>query len=767
MFTTRNFKLKRLPAALLATTVCSGAAAATQLEEVLVTAEKKSASIQDVPMSVAAISGDDVGMGKVTEMNDVAMQTPGMSFTQFNLGEPRVYIRGIGNSSDSAASDSAVGIFIDEIYIGRAGGSGFDLFDLERIEILKGPQGTLYGKNTNGGAINFITSRPDYDPMTKLSVTAGNKGLFHAQALVTGGLTDAIAGKISVASKQRDGFQKNVIRPSDVTVDTNLSNSPIIGNSKGASGQGDELGDIESINLRGQLLFDLSDTTLLLLSADYSKDETNGSCSHLMDLSAGVMGTGALWQAGVDSLSAGYRSNIRSCASQFDTSQEREIQGFSARVEHGLEWADLLSITAWRAIDVFHVDDLTGLPLTDITVANSVPENVINGAEESASQFSQEFRLSGSLENVDWIAGVFYMQEDVERDEQFYTRYNAALSGGLGLAPEGNVLFLQDNTTTSIATYAQADWHIDNWTLTYGVRWSQDEKEISQDAKDLLGTGAPTGVPLILPEFPTAVKGKEDWEEITHKASVNYRFGEDAMVYLTYSEGFKSGAFPSQTNLPENATKTVDPEFVENIEVGLKSTWFDNRLQFNIAYYDIDYDNLQVFELTPTLLLVLNSAQAESTGFETSVALAASDRLVISANYNHGKARYEDFVTSGGNDYSGNQLQWSPDRSGSIDADYTIPLEGGSIVEFNVSYSWKDDYYTAASNAAVTKQKSLSNLGVSAGWTSADQSLSVRLWGKNLGDKDQTTNVVVDPTGVTSNKFADPTTFGVTVSKTF
>ena len=167
------------------------------------------------------------------------------------------------------------------------------------------------------------------------------------------------------------------------------------------------------------------------------------------------------------------------------------------------------------------------------------------------------------------------------------------------------------------------------------------------------------------------------------------------------------------------------------------------------------------------LLLVLNSAQAESTGVETSVALAASDRLVISANYNPGKARYEDFVTSGGNDYSGNQLQWSPDRSGSIDADYTIPLEGGSIVEFNVSYSWKDDYYTVASNAAVTKQKSLSNLGVSAGWTSADQSLSVRLWGKNLGDKDQTTNVVVDPTGVTSNKFADPTTFGVTVSKTF
>ena len=136
------------------------AQAQQQLEEVLVTAEKREQSIQDVPLSVAALAGDDIEVGKISGLNDIAFRTPGLTYNQFSIGEPRIYIRGIGNSSDSAGSDPAVGVFLDEVYIGRTGGVGFDLFDLERIEILRGPQGTLYGKNTNGGAINIVTSRP-------------------------------------------------------------------------------------------------------------------------------------------------------------------------------------------------------------------------------------------------------------------------------------------------------------------------------------------------------------------------------------------------------------------------------------------------------------------------------------------------------------------------------------------------------------------------------------------------------------------------------
>jgi iron complex outermembrane receptor protein len=752
-----------IPLSLLA----SAAAASTQafqIEEIVVTAEKREQSIQDVPMSVAAISGDDIGIGKVTGMDDIAMKTPGVGFNQFNLGEPRIYIRGIGNSSDSAASDPAVGIFIDEVYIGRTGGSGFDLFDLERVEILRGPQGTLYGKNTNGGAINFITTRPSQENSAKVSFTAGSDGLLHAQALINGGLTEQVSGKLSVSTKTRDGVYRNVISADEITMETNLSNSPIIGNSVGASGSGDELGDSDSLNIRGQLLFEPGDNTSILLSADYAKDKTNGSCRHLANLDQGIFGTGPLWEL---AMSDAYRSDIRHCASQFDTGQERTIKGTMARVEHDFGWANLLSISAWRSSDYNTVDDLTGIPLNQPDQIFTAPENVIDGVEEEASQFSQEFRLSGSSNRLDWIAGFFYMREEVERDEEFYTQYSVPLQG-LGLAPIGDVLFLQDNTTTSYAVYSQVDWRLtDQWTLTYGIRWSRDEKEITQDAKDLLGSGFPTGVPLILPEFPAEVNAEDDWSEVTHKASVNYRFGEDAMVYLTYSEGFKSGAFPSQTNVPANAAQTVDPEIVENIELGLKSTWFDNRLQFNIAYYDIDYDNLQVFELTPTLLLVLNNAQAKSTGIEASVTLVPTENLRLNASFSDGEAEYEHFINASGSDRSGNTLPMASDQSATLDIDYRLPLGSNGNLDFNLSYNWKSEYYTASSNADKTRQDDIGQLGASLRWSNGDESLSVTAWGKNLGDKVQIAHQIVDPTGITSERYLPPKSYGVTVTKSF
>lgn len=755
---------RTIPATLLASAITATPALAFEIEEIVVTAEKRAKSIQDVPMSVAAIGGDDVGIGKVTGMGDVAMKTPGVSFSQFNLGEPRIYIRGIGNSSDSAASDPAVGIFIDEVYIGRTGGSGFDLFDLERIEILRGPQGTLYGKNTNGGAINFITSRPSHEPSAKVSLTAGNQGLVHAQALFNGGLSDSVAGKLSIATKQRDGFDKNVITDADITNETSLINSPIIGNSVGAAGSGKELGDIDNLSLRAQLLIDISSDTSLLLSADYSKDESNGSCRYLQNLDQGIFGTGALWELG---MSEAYRADKRHCASQFDTGQEREIQGLMARIEHDLEWANLLSISAWRSSDYTTVDDLTGLPLNQPNAVFTAPENVIDGVEEQASQFSQEFRLSGTYENIDWIAGIFYMKEEVERDEEFYTQYSVPLQG-LGLAGVGDVLFVQDNTTTSLAAYSQLDWQLnDQWTLTYGIRWSKDEKEITQDTQDLLGTGFPTGVPLILPEFAAPVKGKEDWSEVTHKASVSYHFNKDALVYFTYSEGFKSGAFPSQTNLASNATQTVDPEIVENFELGLKSSWFDNRLQFNLSYYQMDYDNLQVFELTPTLLLVLNNAQATSKGFEASVTAAPTENLLISANFNSGEARYEEFITATGANRADKTLPYSSDESGTLDIDYSLPLSAGNTLDFNLNYAWKGDYYTSSSNADKVKQDAIGRLGGAIKWSSADESLSVSVWGKNLGNKDQIAHRIVDPTGVTAEKYMPPKTYGITVTKSF
>ena len=748
------------------------------IEEIVVTAEKREQSIQDIPLSVAAIGGDDVRIGKITGLNDVAFKTPGLSFNQFNIGEPRVYIRGIGNSSDSAASDQAVGVFLDEVYIGRTGGVGFDLFDLERIEILRGPQGTLYGKNTNGGAINIVTTRPSQDGEVKVRASVGNYSMVHLGAVLNGGITDSIAGKLVLSFKNRDGYGKNVITSDEVRAMGDFSRSPIIGGSIGAAGSGEELQDLENRSIRGQLLFDISDRTSLLLGADYAKDVSNGSCRHLQNLDLAIQGLGAFWELG---MSEAYMADDRHCATQFDTEQEREIMGAMGRLEVDFDWATFLSITAWRSSDYVFVDDLTGIPLNDLAAPSppglspplsfpgvfTAPENVIDGVDEVAKQFSQEFRLTGSSDRLDWLAGAFYMREEVERFEEFYTQYSTLLQF-LGLAPIGDVLFTQDNTTTSVAVYGQLDWHVsDRWTLTYGLRWSDDEKEITQDSIDLLGTGFPTGVPLILPEFPAPVSASDSWSEVTQKVSVSFNPTDDVMLYATYSEGFKSGAFQSQTNLPATAAESVEPEIVENVELGMKSSWWDNRIQFNVSYYDMDYEDLQVFGLSNTFLLILGNAQAESKGFDVEFNILATDNLMISTTYNHSDATYTDFIDAGGNDVAGNDLVFAPNGAFSIDANYDVDLANGAALQFNVAYNWKDAYFTATSNLEKTKQESLGMLGASASWTSSDGSWIATLWGKNLSDELQISNRIVDPTAITSELYMPPRTYGLTVTKSF
>lgn len=773
----RNNRRKQIVQAMLVAPVfCSGVALAQQLEEVLVTAEKRSQNIQDVPLSVAAIGGNDIRVGKVTGLNDIAMKVPGVAFNQFNVGEPRIYIRGIGNSSDSAASDQAVGVFLDEVYIGRTGGVGFDLFDLERIEILRGPQGTLYGKNTSGGAINIVTSRPSQEDEVRLSASAGNYGMTNFQGMVNGGITDAISGKLVAQYQQRDGYGKNVITEDQITTLGDLSNSRYIGKSIGAAGSGDELDDADKRAVRGQLLFDLSDTMNLLVGGDYSRDKSNGTCRHLQNLDDAVQGLGAFWELG---MSDKYKNDDRNCSTQFNVDQKRDISGLMARFEWDLGWADFLSISAWRESDYNFVDDLTGIPLLDLTAPSPAgvplppgswtpPENVVNGVDENASQYSQEFRLTGSQDSLDWVAGAFYMEEDVDRKEEYYTQYNTLLQGGFGLAGIGDVLFTQKNKTTSAALYAQVDWHFtEQWTLTYGGRYSYDKKQITQDAIDLMGGGVPTGVPLILPEFPAPVKAHDDWSDYTNKVSVSYQPNDDIMLYATYSQGYKSGAFPSQANLPEVAATPVDPETVDNYELGMKSTWWDNRIQFNVTLYDMDYSDLQVFELNSRLLLVLSSAQATSKGVDVDFNIALMENLTLSTSYNYSDATYDEYTSSGGDVYDGNDMVYAPNQAYAVDLDYRYDIGSAGALDFNVSYNWKDDYYTSPSNAEKTKQDAIGLLGASITWSSSDESWSAAVWGKNLDDEQQIASLIVDPTQITSESYMAPRTYGFTVTKSF
>lgn len=312
---------------------------ASALEEVIVTAERRAQDAQDVPLALTIIDGSAISPAGISSISDVALKTPNLTYTQFNIGEPQLFLRGLGTTIDSAGADPTVSVFIDDVYVGRSAGATSDLYDLERIEVLRGPQGTLYGRNVTGGAISIVTKKPSREYQAKLGATAGNYGLTIFRGLIDGPLGENMAGNLSFSKRDRNGYAYSNI-----------------------SGQG--LDDADNLSLRGKLLWDISDNTEVLLGFDYSTDDTNGRCRDLTKLdnpadeqNAGGAFTGVLKQVKVDTNS----EDPRTCALTIEQYAERDVFGLSARVQ--MELANdlsLTSITAYRELEYSWLQELGG-----------------------------------------------------------------------------------------------------------------------------------------------------------------------------------------------------------------------------------------------------------------------------------------------------------------------------------------------------------------------------------------------------------------------
>ncbi len=222
------------------------------LEEIIVTAQKRAESAQDVPIALTVFDSSVLARANITRIEEIVMRTPNFTMMRVNVGEPQFYIRGVGSNSDSAAGDPTVGVFQDEIYVGRISGAAFDVFDMERVEVLRGPQGTLFGRNTSGGAVNFIPKRPEQDFYASAELSYGNYDAIDGRLVVNGGLTDSLAGRLSLSRRERSGFSENITTGAD-------------------------LDDEDNWSVRGQLLFTPSDSSRLLLGYDYVTDDSEGN----------------------------------------------------------------------------------------------------------------------------------------------------------------------------------------------------------------------------------------------------------------------------------------------------------------------------------------------------------------------------------------------------------------------------------------------------------------------------------------------------------
>jgi iron complex outermembrane receptor protein len=707
------------------------------LEEIVVTAQKRAESAQDVPIALSVFGAADLQAANIRRIEEIVLRTPNFTMMRVNVGEPQFYIRGVGSNSDSAAGDPTVGVFQDEIYIGRISGAAVDVFDMQRVEVLRGPQGTLFGRNTSGGAVNFIPNRPEQEFFASAELSLGNYDSIEGRAVLNGGISDSLAGRLSVSHREHSGYSENITTGAD-------------------------LDDEDNWSVRGQLLFTPTDTSRLLLGYDFVTDDGAGNAR----VPYPVFDTGQVGAANNVALAALRRiwpagSDLRKSYSVPESFQERDINGLTVRFENDASYGSWTLLGGWRKVELSWYEDLDGLKPYGPPTTGWVLQNR-DIADEDAEQYSLEARLASPADSrVRWVAGLYYFTEEVNRNETFLTQFSLLPAAG------GDVTFIQDVDSSTYAVFGQATYPFtDNLSVTAGLRWSNDEKDAHQVGRNNDPADPTPGIPLF-PGQAYDVKASDSWDSTTGKLAVDYRLGEGRLLYASASKGFKSGIYPSQNNVVQSVGEATPPEEVWSYEAGAKTEWFDNTLRVNLAVFLMDYTDLQLFRLDPQLRLVTFTEDTKNQGAELEILAAPAEGLQAGLNLAYLKAE----VDGGVND--GAQLPRAPEYTVGGFAQYEWAFAGGNMA-VRADFKWSDDYRTEiayntgapaadAANARITAIESFALLDARVSYAPGDGNLEFSLWGKNLTDETYPTHIIPF-LGNGFSIFAPPRTYGVSAS---
>ncbi len=731
---------------------------AQELEEIIVTATLREKNVQDIPVSVSVLGADLIEKQDIHGADSIANNVPGLHYANFSPGQTLFAIRGVGSFDDGAGLDNSVALFLDGVYIGRGAGVNFDMFDLERIEVLKGPQGALFGRNTIGGAISVVTAKPSDELGGKVSVTGGNEGIFRAQALVSGPLSENVSAKLVVSHRENNGFVKNTILNKKVN-------------------------DENRTSVRGQVML-RTESSEWIVSADYMEDDTEDNGRFHYVNNGG--GTGGLQGLAI-SLGSG-RPNPQTTAEPLEGFNKRESSGISLNGEIEFEKGLLTTITAFRNVQSNWEMPSVGVPLGGLDLeAGRFGVGVIDKIDEDIDTFSQELRwtsdLGGSLE---YVVGAYFFTEDTDRPEQFLLRFGTTA----GEAVIGNEYTRTQNDSTSLAAYGQAQWDFaDQWTLLFGGRYSYDDKEYT-------ATGVNCGLPEIddpgnpfngfapcegiardgvgslgIVAEAFEVSANVDFDDFSPMVSIQYRPQDDIMLFATIATGFKSGGFAGSQGIESAATNPVRPESAVNYELGFKSTLADGSVRFNATGFFLDYKDLQIVRFGPVpgsafgSFLTTNIGSADIFGLEVELNWAVTDQFSMSGSYAFLDTEAND-LSFNGSDFSGLDLRQAPKNSYIIYADYDMPLGNRGDLNFNASLSHTDKSHNdfATADQTISEEKTLLDGKIT--WATQNGNFNFSLWGKNLTDEDYVAHSYFIGPG-TIGIWGAPRTYGITAVANF
>lgn len=738
---------------------------APALEEVIVTAEKREESIQDVPISIVAFSQDRLEKLGISDIKDLAAKVPNVLINEFTGSSTtvRLFIRGIGQNDVQVTQDPSVALYMDGVYIGSSVGTAFETADLQRIEVLRGPQGTLYGRNATGGAINIITRRADPSGLTfKQKLDVGSENLFRSTSIVNLPLTETTAVKFAYTSDNQDGWVEN-------------------------EGNGEDWGIVDRDTFTADFHWDIGSELVMNYKYEYYsvKDTSRLSQALGFDPSAPVAGLVVFENPAVDAngVPVEATSDRLDKATSFDEEQKGDDK-INAHTLH-LDWElsemlALRSITAYRDVNAFtqNAQSPTASLQGIYTIVNGLPETSFN-------QFTQEFQLLGDMDSLTWVAGLFYYEDESEES-------NPGNSSGSEAIPPGELVDYTSTENKSIAIYGQATWTPaslqDRWHFTLGGRYSYDNRKAHRDnSRVAFGfAGTPTGVPAFTGEYD------ENFGKFNPSFTVEYALNAFSNLYAKVDTAYKAGGTSQRSTSLINFQEGFDEEEVVAYEVGYKGDLADSRVRLNAAVFYMEYDNYQQSVVTGSNAGerdFVNIPDADISGLELDLSVAITDQLVGTISYGYLDTGFGPktitYLTQDPTSADGvspvtetltDDLALAAAHSATIAIDYTRTVSAG-IFSANINAQYQE-----RTNSSVTEPTGYMDdrtlVGVNMGLSEIELGagygqLKVSMWGKNLLDQEyfvgsvRQTQFELLGLGGGVGTFGDPRTYGVTLEYEF
>ena len=721
------------------------------IEEIVVTAQRRTEDVQNVPIAMSVLTGEQLGAQGIRRAEDLGIGVPNLQISQpLGQGLPVFSLRGVSMSDYSLSQNGPIAVYYDEVYKGNWAIMGVGFFDLERVEVLKGPQGTLYGKNTTGGAINLIARRPQFETGGSLSAGYGNYDHYSAEGALEVALSETLGARVAFTMDRADG-----------TVENAYPGAP-------------DASSTRQHGIRASLRFNPSENLDLTLRASTS---LQNPWNYGIPATPGPDGIGAPVY-NLFGIPGDFRTGLdrREIETPDIRKQDFRTNAIAANADIRLgETITLTSITSWDEGTMELGEDGEGTPL----------EMGFNSYYGKTTQVTQDLRLTSDFDGpFNFIVGAFYGDEEISNhtDLRFFMDIDVnddggidaqdCLDGGFFIACNYYNRFRQKKT--SIAAYSDLRYELtDTVTLRGGLRYTQDKGELRDFLAQLR---APDRTPLfnVIPGSDTDLSATSsmdfDDDNVSGKLGVDYALSDDAMLYASYSRGYRGAAFNAQAFFSPDELSIAEPEEIQAVEAGFKSELFGRRVRFNGSAFWYEYENQQVLDVDPDTLVqsLVNLPKSRIVGVELDLQARVTDALGFSAAVGYTDSEVRE-GSSQGIDISGNRLISAPSFTVSTAVDWSIPLGQWGAADARVDAAYASKQYYDLLNRASTAQDAYWLMNSRIRLHPEDDRYGVALWVKNLTNTFYRTGRydAMDGFGYIYNHVNEPRTYGVTVDVRF